>query len=215
MGNKIDIKMMNIVAYLRVSTDKQDVENQKFEINRYCSNKGISVTKWIIDKNVSGKKKSYERKLWDGIKGMGSGDILIITEISRIGRDWFDILSTINECLVNNISVHAIKNGYELKNDAMGKLFVSIMAVFAEEERKLLSERIKMALSRKKKESELNGERFNIGRPVGFKVENRKLDDKKEEIKNMLGENISILKMSKILNCHRNTLNNYIEEKMN
>ena len=206
---------MNIVAYLRVSTDKQDVENQKFEINRYCANKGMVVTKWIIDENVSGKKKSYERKLWDGVKSMVEGDILIITEISRIGRDWFDILTTINECLVNGIYVHAIKNGYELKNDAMGKLFVSIMAVFAEEERKLLSERIKMALARKKKESELKGERFKIGRVPGFKIESRKLDDKKEEIEKMLEKNISILQMSKRLSCHRNTLNNFIEERIN
>ncbi len=192
--------MTKVVAYLRVSTDKQDASNQKFEIEKFCNGKGMAVGEWVTDNAVSGKVKAVNRKLGEIITGLGSGDILIVTEISRLGRDWFDILTSINECMVKGVAVFAIKNGYELKNDAMGKLFVSIMAVFAEEERKLLSERVKMALSRKKSEGMV------LGRPVGSKQHLGVL----EYVKVMRKHNIPVGRISSFTGINRMTLNQYL-----
>jgi DNA invertase Pin-like site-specific DNA recombinase len=200
--------MNEVTAYLRVSTDRQDSDNQRYEIERFCKEKGLEVIEWVVDESVSGKVKADKRKLGGLIDRMEYGSTLIVTEISRIGRDWFDILSSINELMVNGVHVIAIKNGYELKNDAMGKLFVSIMAVFAEEERKLLSERVKMALAKKKKDGVI------LGRRKGRKTDmnKRKLDSHRDTILRLIEDKVPKKEIVHRIGTNRVTLNKYLKD---
>lgn len=206
--------MSKVIAYLRVSTDRQDSDNQRYEIERFCSGKGMTVGEWVIDNAISGKIKADNRKLGEVISRLEKGDSLVVTEISRIGRDWFDILNSINNLMVKGVFVFAIKNGYELKNDAMGKLFVSIMAVFAEEERKLLSERVKMAHSNKKREAKLKGERLKWGRESGRKtdMDKRVLEPYREDIVRMINSHVTKTEIAMRVGTNRVTLNKYLND---
>lgn len=206
--------MNKVIAYLRVSTDRQDSDNQRYEIEKFCSGKGMKVGEWVVDNAISGKIKASNRKLGEVIDRMEKGDSLIVTEVSRIGRDWFDILNSINNLMVKGVFVFAIKNGYELKNDAMGKLFVSIMAVFAEEERKLLSERVKMSHSNMKREAKLRGESLKWGREAGRKtdMDKRKLDSHKETILRLIKNKVPKMEIAHQVGTNRVTLNKYLND---
>lgn len=195
--------MGRVFAYLRVSRDGQDTENQKMEVIRYCRRCEIDVDEIVVDHAVSGKVKVSHRKLGEMIDNMVDGDTLIVTEISRIGRDWFDILNTVNNCFNKGINLIIIKQGYELKNNAMGKMFVSIMSLFAEEERRMISERTKMALARKKSEGMI------LGRPVGY----GKLDGADEYLKVMISHKIKRQTIANFVGVSRMRLNSYMRER--
>ena len=75
-----------IYGYIRVSTDRQTVENQRFEINQFCEKQQIVVNKWI-EETISGTKEVQERQLGKLPKKMKKGDVLICSELSRLGRN--------------------------------------------------------------------------------------------------------------------------------
>lgn len=93
-----------IYGYLRVSTDKQSLENQKFEINRYCNKENISVDRWVTE-TISGTKNFEERKLGKMIKKLNKDDVLVCSEISRLGRNLFQIMMILNICMQKGIQV--------------------------------------------------------------------------------------------------------------
>ena len=194
-----------VYAYIRVSTDKQSVENQKFEIIRFSENNNIIIGKWI-EESISGKKTIFERKLGKLLKQMKKNDILICSEISRLGRNLLMIMGILNECMQRNIKVWTIKDNYRLGNDISCKVLAFAFGLSAEIERNLISERTKDALARKK----ANG--LTLGRPSGSKNKNKKLHGKEEMINEMLESKISKSKIALKLKVHRNTLNTFIDE---
>ena len=194
-----------VYAYVRVSTDRQTIENQKFEISRFCEVNNIRVGKWI-DECISGKKSVQERKLGSLLKRMKKGDIMICSELSRLGRNLFMIMSILNECMVRGIKVWTIKDNYRLGNDINCKVLAFAFGLSAEIERNLISERTKEALARKKAEGVV------LGRPVGSKGEINKLHGKEELIQEMLDSKTPKLIIAKKLKIHRRTLYRLIKE---
>ena len=87
-----------IYGYIRVSTDKQTLENQKFEILEFCEKKNIKINKWISEK-ISATKKLNERKFGRLMKKLKKGDVVIVSEISRLGRNLLQIMGILNECM--------------------------------------------------------------------------------------------------------------------
>ncbi len=102
-----------IYGYIRVSTDKQTVENQRYEINNFCENKTLVVHKWI-EETISGAKQVEERKLGKLLRKMKKDDILICSELSRLGRNLLMIMGILNECMNRDIQVWTIKDNYRL-----------------------------------------------------------------------------------------------------
>ena len=194
-----------LYAYVRVSTDRQTIENQIFEINKFCQEKKLRVSKWI-EECISGKKYVQERKLGHLIKRMKKGDILICTELSRIGRNLLMIMSILNECMIRGIKVWTIKDNYRLGNDISCKVLAFAFGLSAEIERNLISERTKDALARKKAEGVI------LGRPVGSKNKINKLHGKEELIQEMLDLKIPKLIIAKKLRVQRQTLYRMINE---
>jgi len=194
-----------IYAYIRVSTDRQTIENQKFEIRRFCEVNNLKIGKWI-EECISGKKSVKERKLGSLLKRMKKGDILICTELSRLGRNLLMIMSILNECMVKGIKVWTIKDNYRLGNDISCKVLAFAFGLSAEIERNLISERTKDALARKKAEGVI------LGRPIGSKSKIKKLHGKEELIKEMLVLNIPKSIIAKKLKVQRKTLYNLIKE---
>ena len=163
-----------IYGYIRVSTDKQTVENQRFEINNFCNERGLIVNAWI-EETISGTKKVDERKLGKLLNKLKRNDILICAEISRLGRNMFMIMSILNYCMENGIKVWTIKDNYRLGDDLTSKVLAFAFGLSAEIERNLISQRTKEALARKKSEGII------LGRPKGKKSSKYKLTGKEND----------------------------------
>ena len=160
-----------IYGYIRVSTDKQTVENQRFEIMNFANGTNIKIDKWI-EETISGNMAVEKRKLGALLKKLNKGDILISSEISRLGRNLMMIMSILNICMQKGIHVWTIKDNYRLGNDINSKVLAFAFGLSAEIERNLISQRTKEALARKKNEGAV------LGRPKGSKSTRTKLSGK-------------------------------------
>jgi len=194
-----------IYGYIRVSTDKQNVENQRFEIENYCKERGMIVNAWI-EETISGTKKIDQRKLGKLLNKLKKDDILICAELSRLGRNMFMIMSILNYCMEKEIKVWAIKDNYRLGDDLTSKVLAFAFGLSAEIERNLISQRTKEALVKKRAEG------IVLGRPKGRKSSYYKLSGRDNLIKELLNKGIPKIQIAKILNVHRNTLSAYIKE---
>ena len=192
-----------IYGYIRVSTDKQTVENQRFEIENYCKERNLLVGAWI-EETISGTKKVDERKLGRLLSKVKKDDIIICAELSRLGRNMFMIMSILNYCMEKEIKVWTIKDGYKLGDDLTSKVLAFAFGLSAEIERNLISQRTKEALARKKVEG------VKLGRPKGKKSSYYKLTGKEKIIKDLLSKGLSKSQIARVLNVHRNTLNSYM-----
>ncbi|GHT71219.1 invertase [Bacteroidia bacterium] len=194
-----------IYGYIRVSTDKQSVENQKYEINRFCEKNHLVVGKWI-EEIISGTKKIDDRKLGNLMKKMKKEDVLICSELSRLGRNLLMIMSILNECMNRDIQVWTIKDNYRLGSDINSKVLAFAFGLSAEIERNLISQRTKEALARKRAEGRI------LGRPKGSKSKFKKLSGKEEEIKMLLNKKKSKSAIARALGVHRLTVAEFIKE---
>lgn len=192
-----------IYGYIRVSTDKQNVENQRYEIEKYCEQNHFKVDQWV-EEIVSGKQTIENRKLGRLLKRMKRNDIMICAELSRLGRSMMLIMSVLNECMEREIQVWTIKDNYRLGADLPSKVLAFAFGLVAEIERDLISQRTKEALARKKSEGII------LGRPKGSLSSKRKLSGHEKEIKLMLQDNTPKTHIAKIFKVHRNTLYHFI-----
>ena len=197
-----------IYGYIRVSTDKQTVENQRFEINNFCEKNNLKVDKWI-EETISGAKDFETRKLGVLLRSMNKKDILICAELSRLGRNLLMIMSILNKCMQKEIQVWTIKDNYKLGSDISSKVLAFAFGLSAEIERNLISQRTKEALARKRSEGVV------LSRPKGSKSKKLKLSGKEKIISNMLNRNLTYKKIAKSLGVHRSTLSTFIKENMN
>lgn len=198
-----------IYGYIRVSTDRQTVENQRFEIKNFCKREAIKVDCWI-EETISGTKDVDKRKLGELLERLKKGDVLICSELSRLGRNLLMIMSILNECMKNDIQVWTIKDNYRLGNDISSKVLAFAFGLSAEIERNLISQRTKEALARKKAEG------IHIGRPKGVLSKTVKLTGQESKIRELLSQGKSQVKISKELNVSRGTLIRFIKrEKLN
>ncbi len=195
-----------VYGYIRVSTDRQTVENQRFEIKKFCKKETLKVDYWI-EETISGTKDVDKRKLGELLEKLKKDDILICSELSRLGRNLLMIMSILNECMKNDIQVWTIKDNYRLGSDISSKVLAFAFSLSAEIERNLISQRTKEALARKKAEG------VHIGRPKGVLSKTVKLTGKKEIIKNYLEKGISQVQLSKKLGVARGTLARFIKRE--
>lgn len=195
-----------IYGYIRVSTDKQTVENQRYEVNQFCERNTLVVDKWI-EETISGTKGVQDRKLGKLLKKMKREDILICSELSRLGRNLLMIMGILNECMNRDIQVWTIKDNYRLGSDINSKVLAFAFGLSAEIERNLISQRTKEALARKKAEGVI------LGRPIGRKSAKTKLTGREFKIKELLSKKVSYSAIGRILDVHRLTVAKFVKEK--
>ncbi|GHS88153.1 invertase [Bacteroidia bacterium] len=191
-------------AYVRVSSDKQTVKNQRFEIKNFCKKNGMIVNQWI-EETISGTKNVEKRKLGDLLVKMRKDDILICSELSRLGRNLLMIMGILNECMNRDIQVWTIKDNYRLGSDINSKVLAFAFGLSAEIERNLISQRTKEALARKRAEGVV------LGRPKGSKSKVKKLTGKEAEIKTLLDKRVSKSAIARILGVHRLTVTEFVK----
>ncbi len=196
-----------IYGYIRVSTDKQTVENQRFEINHFCNKQELLVGKWI-EETISGSKSVEERKLGKLLKKMKKEDVLICSELSRLGRNLLMIMGVLNECMNRDIQVWTIKDNYRLGSDINSKVLAFAFGLSAEIERNLISQRTKEALARKKAEGVI------LGRPVGSKSSKTKLTGQEKKIQELLDKKVSYSAIARILGVHRLTVSAFVKQNL-
>ena len=178
-----------IYGYIRVSSDKQTVENQRFEINNFCEKNEMQIDGWI-EETISGTKSYNKRQLGILLKRITKDDLIICAELSRLGRNLFMIMEILNICMTKECKVWTIKDNYRLGEDIQSKVLAFAFGLSAEIERNLISQRTKEALARKRAEGVI------LGRPKGKKTEETKykLYKKKNLIYNRKNETYNFSK---------------------
>lgn len=195
-----------IYAYIRVSSDKQTVENQRFEISKFLAKKNIRINEWI-EETVSGTVSPKERNLGKLIEKAKKGDLIICSEISRLGRNMLMIMSVLNILMEREVVVYSVKERYRLGEDLTSKVLAFAFSISAEIERTLISQRTREALRRKKTEG------VKLGRPKGRKNRVHKLDGREERIRRLLGEGFPRYLIARQLGVSTSTLYNFMKEK--
>lgn len=195
-----------IYAYIRVSTDKQTVENQRFELRKFAAERGIAIDKWVSE-TVSGTKAAKDRKLGGLLRKMRKGDTLLISEISRLGRNLMGIMSALNLCMTKETRVLTVKERYELGDNINSQILAFAFGLSAQIERDLISQRTREGLARRKAEGK------RLGREKGSRNSRYKLDAKDGLIRRMLSEGCSKAAVCRRVKCSYVTLTRHLERR--
>lgn len=165
------------IAYLRVSTTDQDLEKNKFEILKLANDKGLGQVQWV-EETVSGRVSWRKRKIADIFAQLQSGDNIIVSELSRLGRSMLECMEILSIASQKTINIFAIKGNWRLDNSIQSKIIAMAFSMAAEIERDLISQRTKEALAARKKAG------IKLGRPRG--VGKSKIDQYRPEIEALL-----------------------------
>lgn len=187
-----------VAAYLRVSTDKQTILNQKSAIINFCRRQDLKVTTWCTE-TVSGTKKESERELGSLLKKLQCGDFLIITEVSRLSRKMLNIMNIIHQSIEKGITIYSIKEGYKFDSSINSQVLAFAFGLCAEIERTLISQRTREALARRRAQG------IKLGRPKGS-LRAGKLFQHTKEISDMRREGLSFQKIAEHYNVSPETV---------
>jgi DNA invertase Pin-like site-specific DNA recombinase len=196
-----------IYGYIRVSTDRQTVDNQRFEIERFCLKNNIKIEQWI-EETISGTKLPEKRLLGPLLAEVKKDDLIVCSELSRLGRSLFMIMSILNHLMNSGVRVWTIKDNYRLGDNIQSKVLAFAFALSAEIERDLISQRTKEALARKRSEGVV------LGRPLGKKPSRVKLTGHEKEIKVLLEKHTSKSAIGRIFGVNRMTVDSFMKNRM-
>ena len=196
---------MSTYAYIRVSTEMQCYASQKYEIRRFCRSHRIVIDEWVSE-SISGTIEIERRVLGKTIENMEKGDLLICTELSRLGRNMLMVMGVLDHCSKKGVSIQTIKDNFMLSDSINSKIIAFAFALAAEIERNLISQRTKEALAVKKAEG------VKLGRPPGRSKERLTFYKEYRNIRRMLEEGIPLCKIARKYGFHRNTLRRYLQE---
>ena len=190
-------------GYIRVSSEKQTVENQRYEIMQYCKRKGLVIDRWI-EENVSGARHPNVRKLGKILNKINKGDIIYVTELSRLGRCAYMVIAIISHCLMANASIIEIRDDKLVKDDSDSVQDTFFKVLFAQKEREDISRRTKAGLARRVAEG------LKLGRPSGGHNSHYKLTGKEPLIRTMLEYGYSKAAICRKLKCNPKTLDDHL-----
>ena len=194
-----------IYAYYRVSTELQNYESQKVGVIDFVNRMNWKIDKEYIDEGVSGTILAKKRKLGTLLKVLDKGDVLITSELSRLGRSTSDVINTCQLLVKKGVNCYLVKQGMSIDNTPMGKMMIAILSAFAEMERDLISQRTIEGLKRKI----LAG--VKLGRPIGSKNRKTKMSNQYENVLKMLQSGMLRNQIAKKLNVSFYTVNKYIK----
>ncbi|MGP1522658.1 MAG: recombinase family protein [Treponema sp.] len=197
-----------IYGYIRVSTDGQTTENQKLTIKNYCRERRLRRIHWV-EETINGTKSPEKRKLGKLLDEVVEGDIIVLTELSRLGRSLIMVLNVLQKLLDKKVRVITIKEGYELGDNIQSKILAFAFGLSAEIERTLLSERTKQGLERARKAGK------QIGRLPGQKPSYYKLTPYRYKIKRALKAGRSKLSIAKEFGVTWVTLDRFVRYHLN
>ena len=196
-----------IYGYVRVSTDRQTVDNQRFEIENFCSKNNFKIEQWI-EETISGTTSPEKRLLGFLLADVKKNDLIVCSELSRLGRSIFMIMSILNNLMLNGVRVWTIKDNYRLGDNIQSKVLAFAFGLSAEIERDLVSQRTKEALARKRSEG------VTLGRPLGKKSFRVKLSGHENKIREFLDNKTSKSHIGRFFGVNRMTVDSFIKNRM-
>ena len=195
-----------IYGYIRVSTDHQHTANQHHEIELFTAKNDMKIDKWV-EEVISSRKPLHERRLGKVLKKLKKGDILIATELSRLGRNLLEVMGILQECLEKDCQIWTLKENYRLGADIQSKVLAFAFSLASEIERQLISERTKISLQRLKDEGR------HLGRPYGTSYQ--KLQKQHDRLMNLLDKGVSKAEIARSLGCSWLTVHRYMQRNLN
>ena len=199
--------MGQIVAYLRASTDKQDLNHQKLELLEFARKKSLAIDEFV-EITISSRKTSKQRRIDELLNLLNDGDTLLVTELSRLGRSTTEVITLVNSLAHRSIRVIVLKQNLDIsQQDINSKVTLTLFSLFSELERDLISLRTKEALASKKRQGQI------LGKPKGT-IQKSKFDKHLEKIKELLEYGLSVRKISSVLEYNNHiALNTYINKR--
>ena len=187
-----------IYGYIRVSSQKQSVEHQEYEIKQYALKKGIKIDSWI-EETISSRKALKHRKLGQLLDELQENDVIIACEISRLGRSLLEVMGILETCLAKNCQIITIKEGFHLGNDIQSQVLAFAFGLSAQIERNLISQRTKMSLDNLKSSGK------KLGRPFGAESK------KTKRIRDLLDKKVPKAQIARIMGVQKITLRRFIK----
>lgn len=195
-----------VIGYLRVSTSEQDTKNQELRIRRHCETINLTVDRFM-HVQMSSRRTTQQRRIDELLESLNKGDILIVSELSRLGRSVGQVINIVDGLVSEGIRFISIKERIDLNGspDMQSKIMITIFSLLAELERTLISMRTREGLAKARADGRL------LGRPKG--LGKSALDDKREEIERLIGLGVTKANIAKVIGCKYTTLNHYIKTR--
>ena len=194
---------MAVIGYIRVSSNKQTVQHQHYEIQQFAEYNNITVDKWI-EETISSRKALNKRQLGQLLDELQDGDILIAAEISRLGRSLLEVMHILETCLNKNCQVWTLKENYRLGNDIQSKVMAFAFGLSVEIERNLISQRTKASLESVKASGK------QLGRPFAAQSRKLKLSRNTKKVKELLDMGLTKYRIAKMMDVSTATVSNFI-----
>lgn len=196
--------MATTIAYLRVSTDKQTLENQRSEIKRFANTRNLNIDRWV-EETVSGKVRDANRKLGCTLKRLKKGDTLVVSELSRLSRTLLDIMAIMRSLLERGVTLYSVKENFCLADDISSKVVIFAFGLAAEIERDLISTRTKEALAARKEQGVVLGHRKGVTPKLDY------LQSRKDDITLALKHGAKICQLCKQYGVSRGTMSSFLK----
>lgn len=193
-----------IYGCIRVSSQKQTVQQQEYEIKEYATKNNMKIDE-LIEETISSRKALKHRKLGQLLDNLQENDIIITCEISRIGRSLLEVMGILEKCLAKNCQIITIKENYHLGSDIQSQVLAFAFGLSAQIERQLISERTSSALANLK----ASGKR--LGRPFGAESKKLKLSKNTKRIKDLLDKKVPKAQIARIMGVQKITLRRFIK----
>lgn len=194
---------MAVIGYIRVSSNKQTCEHQRYEIQQFAQHNNISVDRWIME-TISSRKPLNKRQLGQVLDELQPGDILIAAEISRLGRSLLGVMRILESCLNKNCQVWTLKENYRLGNDIQSKVMAFAFGLSAEIERNLISQRTKASLE------SVRAAGKRLGRPFSAQSKKLKLSRNTKRIRGWLDCGMTRYRIAKMMSVSPSTVSHFI-----
>lgn len=195
-----------IYGYLRVSSDEQDVNSQKQGVEQFAKDKGWAIDKYISDEGISGGKDPDKRNLGPLLKLVNKEDVIICSEISRLGRDLYMVMDILHFCMERGCIIYTVKDRFVLGEDIQSKVLAFAFGLSAEIERQMIRQRTREGLRMRMKMGVL------LGRPIGRanSDEAQKFGEWKIQLKQMVEWQMSPRQIAAVIGCDRNTVSRLV-----
>lgn len=195
-----------IYGYLRVSSDEQDVNSQKQGVEQFAKDRGWTIDKYITDEGVSGGKDPDKRNLGPLLKLVQKDDVIISSEISRLGRDLYMVMDILHFCMERGCIIHTVKDRFTLGDDIQSKVLAFAFGLSAEIERQMIRQRTKEGLRLRVKQGIL------LGRPPGAQLSETvtDLNEKKEQVIEQFRWGVPLRRLADNFGVDRNTIERWL-----
>lgn len=184
---------MKVIGYIRVSSDKQDAQKQEHLLLKYAQQHQMKIDDFIKIE-ISSRKNAEERRIGELLGLLDDKDVLLIAELSRLGRNMFEVINIINQLSENGVRIVFVRQPELSTAGPHGKLLLAIYSYFAEAERDFISVRTQQGLAAARASGK------QLGRPKGSRDKERVLDPYREQISEYLQLQLPLRRIRAIIN---------------